>query len=812
MWRGRWLCGLVLLLCVAHAQAFLREVDPGAEIKLGSNEGLLLVSVDTRDPLHYVRVQREGNFLAYGKLEDLKPGVSTKLYAVAAGSYRWDRVALSQDFYFELSDDVELKFEVKPGVINYPGDLLYRRLSQSSGRMRTTDRALRALDWIEANFPALQRFPFFYTGHYPDPFPEFYRKARAAHPELGLDALRRVNELPKSEPAPLPIAELWGDNRISSMALNAEGDLLAEAIYDNGKWGIDLFDLRASEARRLVNPPLPVASMRWFGNRTLVASLGTLSNDTLMVVFQIDAGAAKGMSVRTFTIPYNGRLVGGVAADPTQMLLATTSPHGQSMVHRFDISSEAAMKHSRHDYDSRLNKGLKDDFAWYADGAGQIRLALEWVDRKVGLFYGQDGVYEELVRYADEENLGFLPYRMSPQGDLIYGTADQGGGQRDVVAFDPRTRSISKTLFSKAGVDPESVLFNRAGAPIGATYFEAGHLVSNYFDEPNRHLYELIEKAFPDRTALVMTRDDTGGIAIVGVDGTDHPFEAYKLDVAQHTASLLDQGHPALAKRKWAPSVVVRSKGRDGLPIEAYLTMPPEVSKPALIVLAHGGPIGVRDERHFDPEVQFLAALGYAVLQVNFRGSEGYGKSYLQAGEGSLGTLIEDDIDSALDAALAKYPLDAKRMCTMGASYGGYSALMSAIRHPDRFRCVVDMSGIADMMLWFTASDSAFAASGRKVLERYIGDPRTHLDAIERISPAYCAEQLKAAVMIVHGAEDERVDPENPRRLVRMLNLAGRPPSLLSFDDEGHGVRKFKNLETLYPAIAAFLKQHLNVD
>ena len=808
----RFLCALAIVLCSAQVHAFLREVDPGAEIKLADHEGLLLVSVDTLDALHYVRVQREGNFLAYGKLEDLKAGVSTKLYAVAAGSYRWDRVALTANLYFGLSDDAEFKFEVKAGVINYPGDLLYRSMSHSSARMRATDRALRAIDWLEANFPNLSRYQFFYTGHYPDPFPEFYRNARAAHADRTLADIRHVEDLPKAETPPLPIQELWGSSRIATLALDPGGNLLAEAIHENGKWGIDLFDLQAGEARRLVNPPIAVESMRWFDNRTLVVSLGTLSGQTFSSIFQIDRSGQKGLTVNTFTIPFNGSLVPSVAVDSTQLLLASPSPHGASMVNRFDISNEAAVKHSRHDYDSRLNKGLKDDFAWFADASGQVRLALAWVDGQVGLFYGKDGVYRELVRYQKSDNLGFLPYGMSAHGDLIYGTSDQGGGQRDVVVFDPLGKSISKTLYSKPGVDPEAILFSRVGEPIGAMYFEAGHLVSNYFDEANRHLNELIEKAFPDRTVLVLTRDDAGKVAIVGVDGTDYPFAVYKLDVQSHTASLIDEGHPALAKRKWAPSVVVRTKGTDGLPIEAYLTLPTGVNKPPLVLLAHGGPIGVRDERHFDPEVQFLAALGYAVLQVNFRGSEGYGKAYQQAGEGSLGTLIEDDIDSALAVALAKYPIDAKRMCTMGTSYGGYSALMSAIRHPDRFRCVVDISGVADMMLWFTASDSAYAASGRKVLEKYVGDPRTHLQDIERISPVYRADELKAAVLIVHGTEDERVDQENPRRLVRMLNLAGHTPSMLSFEDEGHGVRKFKNLETAYPAIAAFLAQHLKGD
>jgi dipeptidyl aminopeptidase/acylaminoacyl peptidase len=220
----------------------------------------------------------------------------------------------------------------------------------------------------------------------------------------------------------------------------------------------------------------------------------------------------------------------------------------------------------------------------------------------------------------------------------------------------------------------------------------------------------------------------------------------------------------------------------------------------------------VRDERHFDPEVQFLATLGYAVLQVNFRGSEGYGNSYRKAGMGGYGTLIEDDIDRALDAALAKYPLDHNRMCTMGTSYGGYSALMSAVRHPDRFRCVISVSGPTDRTLSFTASDAAYGASGRKALEKYIGDPGAHPDELLRISPIYRAAEIKAPLLLIHGTEDDRVDYENARRLVRMLNIAGRPPSLIRLDGEGHGIRAMKNRVMAFPAIAAFLSEYLKGD
>jgi len=803
-----WFTGVLCLLLPCHAHAFLREIAPNAEIRLGADEGLLLVSIDTLTPLHYVRVQREGNYFASAQVADANAGVTVKLYAVSAGKYRWDRVGLTQYSFFELSNDGEFKFEVKAGVVNYPGDLLFRSTGGTRGRMRSTDRALRALDWLETRFPAAAKLPFTYVGHYPDPFIDLYLKRRAAHPEKQLADLDKAADLPKPETPAIPIQELWQANRVASIALNPQGDLLVESVFEKGKWGIDLIDLHAAEARRLVNPPYPVVSMRWLGNRTLVASLGRRGEDKLIEIVQIEDGP-NGRVIKNFSLNYMAAVVGSIPSDPTQLLVASPSPFGQRMVHRIDIRSEASAKQSSHTFETRLNKGLKDDFAWYTDGAGQIRAALVAVDKQTALVYaGVDG-YRELIRFNGEGDTSFWPYSLSPDGNLLYGFSDWGRAQRDFVAFDPQTKSITQTLFTRPGTDVESIVRNRAGVPIGASYYDSGHLVVGYFDDRNRHLSELVEKAFPDKTAVALARDDEGKVAILGIDGSDYPFAIFQLDTQQHRASLIDEDAPNLSKRKWLPSVIVKATGKDGLPVEAYLTLPNATGKKPLIVLAHGGPIGIRDERHFDPEVQFLAGLGYAVLQVNFRGSEGYGTAYRKAGLGGFGAAIEDDIDAAVDAAIGKYAIDASRMCAMGTSYGGYSALQSAIRHPDRFRCVVSIAGVSDWTLSFTASDASFSAVGRKTLEKYIGDPVAHPDDIARISPVFRVDELKAPVMIVHGTEDERVDYENARRLIRMLNFVGRPPSVIRLDGEGHGITTFKNLEVAYPAIAAFLKSHL---
>jgi len=282
------------------------------------------------------------------------------------------------------------------------------------------------------------------------------------------------------------------------------------------------------------------------------------------------------------------------------------------------------------------------------------------------------------------------------------------------------------------------------------------------------------------------------------------------MDTVAKRASLIDEVMPWLADKRYAPAKVLSVKGSDGLPIEAFLTLPDAAGKRPLVVLPHGGPIGVGDRLHFNRQVQYLASLGYAVLQVNFRGSDGYGKAFREAGHRNYGKLIEDDIDAAVQVALTSYPIDDTRLCAVGSSYGGYSALVSAMRWPMRFRCVVSISGVSDRALFFTASDSARSAQTRALMERIIGDPRKDLAEMEATSPLYHVDKLKLPIMLVHGREDLRVDFEHTRRLVRMLNLAGRPPVVLAFPNEGHSFEEPLALEITWSGIAGFLREHLD--
>ncbi|UNK49524.1 S9 family peptidase [Lysobacter sp. S4-A87] len=802
------LLALALSLLALDCAAAMRRIDPGKDPKLAPDEGLVVLSVDASVAIiSAVRVADTDRTAQV--INNLNEGRNVGLYAAKAGEYRWsevDMTTLRGRLRYTLTSE-DYRFKVTAGKIVYPGDLILRPTSWTSMRFHAANRSLPVIDWLETAHPKVYpAVPFEYTGRYPDPFPAFYRKARASNTTPAA-RLNDGREAPEPIAVPLPAKVMWRPDRIEAVAINGAGDLMAETVLDNnGNWGVDLIDLVTGDVQRLVTSAYSADELMWKDSRTLIAATG--DDDKSYTLFRIGAANNGKRSITRLPISGTGRIVDLLPDVTNHILFEGFDSRGDLVVHRVELvgNREISGFQTAKSRD-RLNVGVTKDVSWYTDGRGQLRAAVVVRDEVAALVYGRDGVYEEVLRWEGEG--GFRPVGLSYDGNTIYGYTDDDRGQRDLVAFDPVSRKVSRTVFSKPGVDLSGVVFNERREPVAARYYQSGRLVTEYFDETNRNLDRTLQAAFPGRMVAVLDRSRDDKQLILWVSASDHPPELYHLDMVRKQAALLEAVAPWLSDMKFSPAYVMNVKSSDGLSIEAFLTLPPGTDKRPLVVFPHGGPIGVSDRLTFDRDVQFLAAQGYAVLQVNYRGSDGYGKAFREAGHRNYGRLIEDDIDAAVRSALAAYPLDESRMCTLGASYGGYSALVSAVRWPGRFRCAVSLSGLSDRTLFFTASDAARSAQVRPLMERVMGDPRTDMAEMQATSPLYHVDSLKLPVMLVHGREDVRVDFEHTRRLVRMLNLQGQPPVLLALPDMGHGFSDAAEADLGWTSIAGFLQQHL---
>ena len=227
-----------------------------------------------------------------------------------------------------------------------------------------------------------------------------------------------------------------------------------------------------------------------------------------------------------------------------------------------------------------------------------------------------------------------------------------------------------------------------------------------------------------------------------------------------------------------------------------------------LVVIPHGGPHGVRDYWQYQTEVQLLANRGYAVLQVNFRGSGGFGLAHQEAGYGKWGTLMQDDITDAVYALITDNIVDKNRMCIYGGSYGGYSALMGTIRTPDLFKCAIGSVGVYDLPLMFKEGDITNTKSGLAYLKNVLGENQEDL---KQRSPSYNVDKIKANILLIHGKQDERAPIEQVESLKSAMDKHNKKYQYLEISDEGHGYRDPKNKALVFKTILSFLDENIGI-
>jgi dipeptidyl aminopeptidase/acylaminoacyl peptidase len=253
----------------------------------------------------------------------------------------------------------------------------------------------------------------------------------------------------------------------------------------------------------------------------------------------------------------------------------------------------------------------------------------------------------------------------------------------------------------------------------------------------------------------------------------------------------------------------VTFQSRDGLTLHGYLTLPLGVEPTYLpfVLNVHGGP-WVRDTWGFNPEVQWFVNRGYACLQINYRGSTGYGKKFLNAGNREWGANMHDDLIDAVNWAIQQGIADPKRVAIYGGSYGGYAALVGAAFTPDVFACAVDVVGPSNIITLINSIPPYWEPMKKQFLNR-VGDPETEYEFLQSRSPLFRADNIKIPMLIAQGANDPRVKQAESEQIVEALKKKGKDVEYLLFPDEGHGFARPENRLKFYAVAEKFLAKHL---
>lgn len=426
------------------------------------------------------------------------------------------------------------------------------------------------------------------------------------------------------------------------------------------------------------------------------------------------------------------------------------------------------------------------------------------------LFYREDNNAEwRQVPDPEGQQLEQYAVGMSADGTLAYLMAEQKAGPSELVSWDPKTGE-RKSLVKHAKVDPAGLFYSNDGKHLLGAYFEDGRPSISVLDgtHPDVALLRSLMQAFPGEQVEIENATDDGALVVFSVRSDRHPGEFFLHDRASGKNSMLLSRRQWINPDKMAEVRPVEYKARDGQLIQGFLTLPPGSSGRSmpLILNPHGGPIGVYDSWDFNEELQLLASKGYAVLQVNFRGSGNYGRKFLRQGYRQWAGLMIDDQTDAVRWAIAEGIADPERICIYGASYGAYAAMMGAVREPDLYQCAIGYVGVYDLPLLLKDESVADYRASRDYFHKTLGKEP---ELLSSISPTMLADRIKVPVFLAAGDEDWRAPKEHSERMRKALKRAGNAPEWMLALHEGHGFYRLEvNLE-YYTRLLAFLDQHI---
>ena len=334
-----------------------------------------------------------------------------------------------------------------------------------------------------------------------------------------------------------------------------------------------------------------------------------------------------------------------------------------------------------------------------------------------------------------------------------------------------------------------------------------------WLDEDLKAVYDSIEASFPNDKVSIGSWTNEEDKAIITTWSDTNPGEMYFYDRTKGNIAFIAKSRPWINKNEMSPMLPISFEARDGLTVSGYLTLPKnsDGKNLPLIVNPHGGP-NARDYWGYNPEHQFLASRGYAVLSMNFRGSTGYGRKHVKEANRQWGRKMQDDVTDSVNWAVEQGIADADNVCIYGASYGGYAVMAGITKTPDMYKCAVNYVGVTDMALLFSERPKIWEIwDEQQKIE--IGDYENEKEYLDAVSPINLVDRISTPLYIVHGVRDWRVDIKHAQKLRKELIRTGKKEGedfwWMVKTDEGHGFVGEANKMELYTELEEFFGRYL---
>lgn len=456
---------------------------------------------------------------------------------------------------------------------------------------------------------------------------------------------------------------------------------------------------------------------------------------------------------------------------------------------------------------------------WMLDNKGEPRIVSTVEGATESIWYRDPAASEwrKLVEFDIYKGGrgAFTPLGFGPDGTL-YVTTDAAGDKRSVHRFDFATSKVAeKPLITVADYDFQGGLLTTQDKLLGVRVLSDA-LGDEWFDAGMKSLQERIDKALPATVNLlsVAARAATPWVLVQSYSDVQPRF-ASLFNSATGKLTRVGDTHPNIDPGRMARQKLVHYQARDGLTIPALLTLPQGSTQKdlPLVLLVHGGPYVRGAQWGWNPQTQFLASRGYAVLEPEFRGSKGFGTRHFRAGWKQWGLAMQDDIADGAKWAIAEGIANPKRICIAGASYGGYATLMGLVNDPSLFKCGIDWLGVTDLKLlytghWWYASDMS------QTYKQYgfpdlIGDPVKDAAQFKATSPIEQAARITQPLLLAYGGADKRVPLNHGKEFYAAVKRTNPDVEWVVYDEEGHGWRVPKNRIDFWTRVEKFLDRNI---
>ncbi|QSX41138.1 alpha/beta hydrolase family protein [Shewanella cyperi] len=620
-------------------------------------------------------------------------------------------------------------------------------------------------------------------------------------------------------------------SQYSNVKLSPDGTYLSAIMINEGKAKLVILDTETLNFKHAVFFPgnAQVGDYEWVNGERIVLAKEYLKgwSDVPQYYGELFAVNADG-SKATYLFGYNNgqqqtgsHLKKNTAINATAFILDPLKNDKKNMlVKAFSWNTSGPLLETPADvYKVDVYRGIRRKITtapisyaeFLPDDEGDVRF-VSGIDRnnKTQVYYREDGDWLQ-SKNLDLQLKNFRPLSFADSGDVIYAAGTESGQTQGIYRIDLKKGEKTK-IIQDAKVDPDKYWINGQTKQLYAIEFADGYPTYAFVnpEDERAKLMKNLLTALPGHQVRIVSEDDKGELMVIAAFNDRNPGDYYLFNSKTNKLRYLVSVNNAVDPEKMAEVRPFKVIARDGTQVQAYLTIPPgsEGKSLPLVVNPHGGPHGPRDYWAFDPQNQLLASNGIAVLQVNFRGSGGYGETFESAGYRKWGSDIQYDIIDATQQLIAEGTADKNRICIVGGSFGGYSALQSSILAPDLFKCAVSFAGIYDLEMMFEEGDVQQRASGRAYLKDVLPKDKATLQAM---SPVHNVDKLKAKLLLVHGGKDERAPIEQFEALEDALKARNYPYQTLVMDNEGHGFYNETHRAKYYSELLLFLKANLKL-